>query len=167
MDKSLSISEIRDLVGNAANVVTYKDLHEFETIDDMLRNNCCILLYFSTSNYGHWVTIIKHPDNIEFFDPLAQYPDSMLKLVDSNVNRHYHQNHTYLLKLLYESGLPVEYNNYKLQKRDPTISTCGRHAIVRIVCKDLELEDYVRIMRKLAKEKYLDNLVYEFTKKYV
>lgn len=165
MDKSLSLKDLQSLTD--ANVITYESVHECETLDDLMRNDCCILLYFSTPNYGHWVTILRYPDHIEFFDPLAQYPDKMLESVDPSVNRHYHQNHTYLLKLLYETQLPVEYNNYKLQEMSPLISTCGRHAIVRCLCRDIKLDDYVRVMRKLAGENYLDDLVYNFTKNYV
>lgn len=174
MDKSLSLAEIRDIVGDSANVTTYRDVHECNTIEDLLKNNACILLYFSTENYGHWITILRHPHSIEFFDPVGLFPDAMLMKVDPRVNKYYHQNHSYLLKLLYESKIPVEYNNYKLQEKDPRITTCGRHAIMRVACKDIGLEDYVRCMRKLErivmpfrKRGYIDNIIYYLTKDFV
>ena len=110
------------------------------------------MLYMSKPNYGHWICVIKHLDRIEFFDPYGEpnLPDEELKLINDDVKNITNQNYPYLSKLLYNSNYPIEYNNYPFQEHNLDIKTCGRHCIVRILFKNLLLDEYYNLMSWLS-----------------
>ena len=68
------------------------------------------------------------------------------------------QNYPYLSQLLYDSGIPIEYNDYQFQELAKDIKTCGRHCIVRVLFKDLLLDQYHQFMTQLC---YKNNMNYD------
>lgn len=107
----------------------------------------------TTNNYGHWCCVMKHNDRIEFFDPYGDaLPDDEFKYIPKQFQKVSKQNYPYLTNLLYKSGMPVEYNNYKYQKKGGNIKTCGRHCVFRILNKDLKLDQYNKLIKMLSKK---------------
>jgi hypothetical protein len=93
------------------------------------------------------VAIIKiSPNLVEFFDPYSFFPDSELKFVPQGLKARTHQNFKYLSKLLYESPYQLSYNDDKFQKYSRNTNTCGRHTSIRVLLKDLPLEQYNNLM---------------------
>lgn len=156
---ALSNYKVNELLKDKTKILTYKQLPKFNNINDLLNPyNNFILLYLSKLNFGHWVCILKHKDRIEFFDPYGgdTLPDSQLDKIRDIVKYQTNQNYPYLTKLLYDSNKPIEYNNYKFQKRENDINTCGRHCIVRVLLKDMLLDDYYIFMKELSDYYNLD-----------
>jgi hypothetical protein len=152
---ALSNYEIDKILDGQTKILTYKALPQFENIEELLEPfKNFILLYMFKQNYGHWCCVLQHPDRIEFFDPYGgnSMPDEELDLINKNVRMETNQNYPYLSKLIYESGFPVEYNDYKFQKHAKDIKTCGRHCIVRVLFKDLLLDDYYKFIKILCKQ---------------
>jgi|GEM_PF-1338307 len=167
---ALTNYEIDNILDGQTKVLTYKALPQFTNINQLLEPfKNFILLYLWKPNYGHWNCVIKHPDRIEFFDPYGEpnIPDHVLDKVDDDVKRITNQDYPYLSKLLYDSGLPIEYNNYQFQEKDKDIKTCGRHCIVRVLFKDLLLDEYYQLMSQLSMKTGLnyDQLVTYITTK--
>lgn len=52
--------------------------------------------------------------------------------------------------------MPIEYNNYKYQKRGRDIKTCGRHCTFRLLNKDLKLDEYNELMKHLKQKLRMD-----------
>lgn len=156
-NKSLSGRDIHNFLGGQCNILTYPEIKEFNSIDNILSiDKPLVLLYMTKEHYGHWVCLIKHLNKIEFFDSYGTVIDKQLDKINPFFRSQSGQDYPYLLKLLYDSGLPVEYNHYPIQKKYKdkieTVATCGRHCIVRLLNKDLELENYINGLKNVAYE---------------
>jgi len=154
-DIALTNYEIDRILEGKTKILTYTNLPRFNNINQLLEPfKNFILLYLTKPNYGHWVCVLKHPDRIEFFDPYGgnNIPDNELDMIDHNVKKITNQDYPYLSKLLYDSGYPIEYNNYQFQEHANDINTCGRHCIVRVLFKHLLLDEYYDHMNQLCKK---------------
>lgn len=160
-DIALTNYEINNILNNQTKILTYKALPQFNDINELLEPfKNFILLYMAKPNFGHWCCVIKHPDRIEFFDPYGKdnMPDQELNMINDDVKEITNQNYPYLSQLLYDSGIPIEYNNYQFQELAKDIKTCGRHCIVRVLLKDLLLDQYHQFMTQLC---YKNNMNYD------
>lgn len=155
-DISLTNYEIFEKLNRKIRILTYTELLKYDNILDILApNNCFIFLYMVRPQYGHWCACIKHDDRIEFFDPYGgdhMLPDEELKKIQEPFKSQSKQDFPYLTLLLYNSGYPIEYNNYNFQSRGNNIKTCGRQCIVRIMLKDIKLDQYYQLMTQLCHE---------------
>ena len=51
-----------------------------------------------------------------------------------------------------QQGIPIHYNDHKLQKRSKSISTCGKHVINRILHRNLTIDEYNDLLQDVSKE---------------
>lgn len=144
----LSGSQIYKTLDGKTKILRYKDLLNYNNIDDVLKPyNNIVLLYESMPRSGHWVCVIKHKDTIEYFDPYGLKIDEILKYIKPSFRKISNQDFPYLSYLLYKSKYNIIYNNKKLQEKNNKISTCGRHIISRIILKDIPLKKYINIFK--------------------
>ena len=149
MNKALSDRDIKNLLGNQTKVVVYSDLHKVSDIYQLLKPyGNCVILYMTKENYGHWTCIIDHPErnSIEFFDSYGIKPDREFDEISEESRLRTDQLYPCLSNLLLESKKEIEYNKVQLQELKKNISTCGRHCVIRIICKDIPIDDYVKLM---------------------
>lgn len=150
---SLSNFQVFDLLNKKTRVLTYTELTNHEDIADVLApHGCFVLLYLSKKDYGHWCCVIQHPDRIEFFDPYGTYIDNELEYISGDFRKKSEQMFPHLTKLLYDSGVPIEYNQYRFQKHGANINTCGRHVSMRILLKHMLLDEYHDFIVNTAKK---------------
>lgn len=150
---SLSNYQVFDLLNKKTRVLTYTELTNHNDIADVLSpHGSFVLLYLSKSDYGHWCCVIQHPDRIEFFDPYGTFIDDELKHISGDFRKKSDQMFPHLTELLYNSGLPIEYNQYRFQKHGKNINTCGRHVSVRILLKHMLLDEYHDFIINTAKK---------------
>lgn len=145
---SLSDLDIRQLaraIHQPVRVMEYPELKNVRRLEDLDLAHSSIVLLLVTSRpgeptYGHWCLLFARPGGnhpsgedgaVEFFNSYGAMPDSDL-YADS----------PYLTRLLYESGLPISYNNYKFQRMAQDVNTCGRHCITRLLFRNLSLPQY-------------------------
>ena len=153
MEKALSGNEMMRIVKNKAKLLTYPQLKQYKTLDDLMKPyGAVILLYLTHPNYGHWVGIIQHPDRIEMFDSYGIVPDDELKFASMKFREDNDMISPYLLNLFAKSGLPVEYNSDKLQKFAQGVNTCGRWVALRILLRNMDLKEFVKFVKKMRKE---------------
>ena len=156
MNISLSSSNILKLMNNKCNLVQYSDLHNIPTIDVLLGpHKKCVLLYQTSHNYGHWCCVWEHNDIIFFYDSYGSKPDTQLNFVPPDLKDELNSNHNYLIKLMYESGKKVEFNQYQFQKREPDVATCGRWCVNRLRFPEISIDEYHDIFKMSSK--YIDN----------
>ena len=156
INKSLSGREVLDLLDHKANLVQYSDVHQIPTIDVLLGpHRKCVLLYQTSANYGHYVAVWEHNNTIFFSDSYGGIVDSQLKYVPHDMKKELNSNHNYLIRLMYNSGKPVEFNQYQLQSRDPQVTTCGRFAVNRLRFPEISIDDYHNIFKQSSK--YISN----------
>lgn len=146
----LSESDILNLIDDKANVLTYRELEEYDNINDALGNHkALILLYETKPNYGHWTCVFKVGKNkIQFFDSYGLFIDDEMNFVPNIFKETNYNDYRHLSKLLYNSGYKIYYNNYKLQSDstdEQQINTCGRFVAVRLALRDLTEDQFANI----------------------
>ncbi len=154
MDYSLSNDDIGNYLNNRIKVVTYKDLYNFNSIDDLLSPFGVIALLFETRpGNGHWTILFKRNNQmIEFFDSYGLVVDDELKFVNSKYKNMLRENYKYLTKLIYDSPYELEYNPHHFQKLDGNVNTCGRWIILRYIYKSLTIDEFFRVIKDISKE---------------
>jgi hypothetical protein len=76
-------------------------------------------------------------------------PDNEFGFIKGDFKEKNYPDTKYLSKLIYNSGLPLEYNDHKLQnEKDKSISTCGPWAAVRLENRNIPLESFNKILRE-------------------
>lgn len=150
MKKSLSNDDISKLLDKKVKILTYPELANYKSIDELLHPyDKVVILYLTSENYGHWTCLFKIDDkNIEFFDPYAFKPDDELKMIPVHFRKSNGQYKSHLSHLLYKCNYIVNYNDFRIQKFVRDVNTCGRHCIVRLLFNKLMIDDYIKILKK-------------------
>lgn len=158
IQRALSGSEVLHLAENQANLITYPQLAKMKSIDQALgKYGACIVLYETKKNFGHWCCIIRQsPKLIEFFDSYGLMPDDQLKFIPEHFRQKNNEDFSHLTYLLWKSKCTVEYNHDRLQKKLRDTNTCGRWCGLRILLRDMPLEEFVD---KFKRYKNPDKLV--------
>ena len=153
---SLSNHDILDLLDGDTRVITYPQLAKYKSLDQLLYPyNSAIILYLWKPRYGHWVSVIRNGDKIEFMDPYGLYPDEPLLKLPMKQRIALNEETPYLSHLFINSPHKITYNNYKFQKSSPMVSTCGRWAVLRVLFKDLSLKQFKKIFYRKNADKII------------
>ncbi len=156
-DIALSDKQLMKLVDGKANLVLYPQLVQYSSIDQMLGEyGATILLFEAQPGYGHWTCLFKRGNLIEFFNPYGGYPDDSLKHIPMEFRKVSHQLEPRLSVLLMKSPYQLSYNEHAFQKHARDIKTCGRHCAVRLIYRNLSLENYTAMINRLARNLDLD-----------
>jgi len=145
MYRPLSGNEVLTICGGKANILTYPEIHQYERIEDILKDGSCIILYeYSNTNgnvFGHYTCVNQiKPDEYEMFDSFGVLPDKERFFIDHLYRTRTNQDYPYLLTLLDKSGKKISYNHHVLQSEDT--STCGRYVGLRILFKNMSLKEF-------------------------
>lgn len=146
----LSGEDIHRITDGKCKIMAYEDLQKYQTLDELMTpNNSVIILYQTKADYGHWVSLLRYNNSIEFFDPYGFYIDEELKIID-----HLHlrsdgiTQSPHLTDLINKSNYKIIYNNKKLQKRSEHTNTCGRWVSLRVRFGDISLDKFISLMTK-------------------
>lgn len=166
LNKSTSPEDIFRIAGKKCNVYTYPEITKFRSIDELFKkgrseivNNsksklpfdcsCCIILYMSGPNYGHWTILTKNDYGINFLDSYGDVIDGQLIHVDQTIPG---QNKKHLLKLLTRCKHKIYYNDLKLQKMSQNIATCGRYCALYLKYDYMNVDDFVKLIKNKSEE---------------
>ena len=141
---SLSNHDIENLLDGKVNVVTYPELKEYSSLDELLGNNgCAVILYMTDKNFGHWCALVRVNNKlVEFFDPYGMVPDSELKFVPAHLKKSTRQDFAYLSQLMDDSPYKLSYNEYPMQHFGKGLNTCGRWSTARCIFKEWPLSKF-------------------------
>ena len=160
ISKSLSGTEVLNLLDNKCNLVQYSDLHNIKSIDELLGpHKKCVLLYHTSTNYGHWCCVWEYNNTIFFFDSYGGVVDTQLKFLPRDLKQELNSNHNYLIKLMYDSDKEVEYNQHDLQSRKLGVNTCGRWCVNRLRFPEISIDDYYQLFKDASKYMKNDELI--------
>jgi len=151
---ALSNQDIFKKVHGRVNIEVYPNLYKYRSIDELLGPyGACILLFESKPSYGHWVLIFKLSNSkLEFFNPYGGYPDDTLLYIDDSFRKKTRQLKPRLSLLMLNSPYELSYNEFAFQKHKGDIKTCGRHCIVRLLCRNYNLYEYKALLDRLSKQ---------------
>jgi len=182
MDKLLDDSEVKRLAGKDARVVTYPEISQYTTVDQLFAGrNKVIILYLNDKKgndfIGHWVLLLrkfkKGKEIIEFNDSYSNEVDEFLDDADPSKKKRLGQDKGHLSRLLYNHCIystshkvEIIYNEIPFQKVSPLINTCGRWVGLRGHFSNIPLDDYQEEFKKLKGDGYdLDKVVTLLTNK--
>lgn len=150
-------------------ILLYSDVFpKFENSGDFgkylnsLPNKGIIILFRADVNFGHWVTVflrnydnkVIDNNNLYVFDSLGLCaPDKWADMMGGSKKkmRELGQEKTALITACLNAGFQnVYWNEYELQSPRPEIQTCGRHCVMRLLRRDLNVQDYFKQIRKTA-----------------
>jgi hypothetical protein len=151
MDRALSANDILQLTKGKTNIIVYPELYKAKNIDELLTPyGCCVILYMSAQNYGHWVCLIKNKNTLEFFCSYGMMIDDQLLFIPKDFANQTHQNYPYLTKLIAESRYRLSVNTKQIQAYDEKVASCGRHVALRILYRKVPLNKYLKLMQDQA-----------------
>lgn len=166
-DILLTDKQILKIAGSRSKILTYPDLKNYNTIEQLFGNyDKIILLYLNEingNNYsGHWTCLIKRKEGkdtiVEFDDPYGLIPNKELEWFTEDELRNLDQDNNHLIQLLYNFSLgenhKVEYNEDKMQSKKINIATCGRFVALRCHFYDVPLKIWQEEWRKLQSKGY-------------
>jgi hypothetical protein len=156
---ALSDKQVLELVEGNANIVLYPELHRYSSLNQILDPyGACFLLYEAEPRSGHWCCLVRTHDElgplIEFMDPYGKFPDSQRHYIPENFRKISNQDCPHLTYLMLESPEEMSYNQYPFQKHGDQIRSCGRWCALRIMFKDLSLQQF----KELFLGKYSDDV---------
>lgn len=159
--RSFTDEDVKRLCDNKVKIVTYTELYNYGTIEELLSPyGCVILLYLTRENYGHWVFVQRlrgQSDTLEHFDSYGYAIDDELFMVPDSQRSEQEfkdrsgQSRPYLTELIQKSPSikHVIYNRQKLQSSERTsagsVNTCGRWCGMRCVLRDTPLEVFQKL----------------------
>jgi len=147
--KSLSDGDIRKVLGAKTRIITYPQLKNYNTIDQLLEvDNRCVILVETKVNSGHWVCVLKYGNTCEFWDSygLPQI-DSELHYVSLQERKSLGEMKPLLSALLDECPYQVVYNKTDLQSWKPNVNTCGRWVCLRLQHADMTLPQFLKYVK--------------------
>ena len=166
IDDPMGDDDIRYYYDNAK-IITYPELKRYSKIEELLPKNksYCFLLYLQTHNSGHWTLLSRNNNCIEFFCSYGSSPETPLNWTNNNLRKELKMNIPYLDILLSNTNMnvidnPIDYQN----KRDLSVSTCGRHCVCRlntILDDNMNLDEYYKMMTEIknSTNKSYDDIV--------
>lgn len=165
----LGDDDLKNILGSNINILSYPDLENYEHIDDIFDDEGrCIILFLTENEFtGHWLCLHKDEDGIHYFDPYGKSVDATKKWLSRTKLEQLNQDNPLLINLLKGSGEPVYYNSFDFQDDRKDINTCGRHCAVRLLFKDLSLDEYLQMIEesKLKPDSFVSNITYKIIKK--
>jgi len=143
-----------------ARILKYSELSIYKTIEQLLPHpkSYVIVLIEATVNNGHWITITRFENIIEYFDSYGLYPDQNLTWIPENKREILGQSVPYISNLFDKTKLKVVYNDVNYQKAGSKVATCGRYCVFRILLLkeyNLSLEGMHQVLEYFKKNKKL------------
>ena len=158
MDEPLSNSQIiKELGPPSEDVLLYKDLHKYDSIDELfLEDNLRIILIESSPSYGHWVSLIKDGDTFIYFNSYGFPPDYEMRFLKPFYRTLLGDDPAEVKSL--SRGRKLVWNKLKLQGKDS--STCGRWQVAWAEAYNMgySLKQFLAFLKKNKTTPY-DDLV--------
>jgi hypothetical protein len=141
-----------------ANIIMYNQLPRYNTIEELLPHDKSyfVLMYQDSPNTGHWTTVLRQKNTVEFFDSYGNYPDKDLSWVSKEHRERLGIDDKYLSRLLDKTKLKVVYNTEPYQASGNKIATCGRHVVFRLMNISKGLLNYHKFIRNQMKKQKCD-----------
>lgn len=143
-------------------IILYQELHQLQDINELFElSDNIIILYRTTQDYGHFVSLLNYDTHIEYFDSYGEAPDYELKFSEQSLRHmkgHIIPHISSLLKIASERDKKkIIYNKIKLQRYHEHVNTCGRWAALRIKFRHLDLKRFQKLFLKQSNPP--DNIV--------
>jgi len=136
LKKSLSDSDIRRVLGQATPILTYPELKNYSTMEQLLPKDksFVVLLIETKQNSGHWICIMRYGNIIEYFDSYGYKPDNEFNLISKATQALLGEKKHYMTELIKTIPKDIKFmwNKTRLQEMNDNVDDCGRWVCFRI-----------------------------------
>lgn len=146
---ALSGEDILRIADGQCVVISYEDLHNLETLDSvLLPYDAVVILYQTSEDFGHWVTLLRRGNTLEFYDSYGLKPDEELDLSNA-FHKRVHEGKVvpHLSHLMKQDGYRVVYNKERLQKNLADVNSCGRYAALRVRLRNFSMNKFNGLLK--------------------
>ena len=155
---------------NGTKIFKYPDLENMNSIDEIFDDQGRAVMLFLTKNEntGHWIALHKKEDTIYYFDPYGYDVDEDKDFIPDYKLEELNQEQPFLMDLFKKSKYKVYSNQYAFQNRNAkNTNTCGRHCVVRLIYKNLDLDDYLDMIKSsgYTPDNFVSKLTYKIIQK--
>lgn len=162
---SIGDDDIRRYFGPQAKIITYDNLKNYNSIDELLPNekDYAFILYLNSQHSGHWILLTRYKTMsghcvIEYWDPYGKQIDDPLHWHNKRKLEGMGVDEPYLTNLISDAvnnkNCTYIENRTKYQKYGD-VKSCGRHCIFRLMnfleC-NRNAQDYYKYMKQLKKQ---------------
>ena len=148
----LSGDEIKELL-NDVNIVRFSELKDYNSIEELLQPNTCIVIFWETQAYnrGHWTGLMRYDDYYEYFDSYGLSESEDFALIPKHMKKELKERD--YLKALFDGNQVVQ-NSFDYQKWKDGVNTCGRWVVLRLYLFQCgyNLKQFHKIMRFKMKQ---------------
>lgn len=157
---ALSNEDIQTILEPDTKIFTYPDFGTMETIDDAFDSlGRCIFLFLTQSpTSGHWLTMFRKGNVIEYFDSYGEKPEAQRCWLSEDQLEALGEEEPFLMNLLKKSPYKVFYNTVKYQKNREDLNTCGRWGVARLICKDMDNRQFYNLVKEEMKKKNITSM---------
>lgn len=165
---ALSNDDIQEILEPDTKILTYPEFANMSSIDECFdKLGRCIFLFLTKSpTMGHWITMFKRGNNIHYWDSYGEPPEAQRKWISEEKLEELGEEEPYLLNLLKQSGYRVYWNTHAYQTDKEDVNTCGRWAVARLICKDMDDHQFYNLVKDEMKKRGIsspDDFVALFT----
>lgn len=166
VNSPLSNTDIIKRLGGRTKILMYDEFNNYDNLEKLLEpwDNLVFLLR-TEEDFGHWMCIKKSWNRISFFDSYGDFPDVQKKYVKAKFLEESDQKYNKLCELLYNASFKyvIEFSQYKLQKKDSKIATCGQWCCLFIESGLLvdDFKTYIDSFKEKNKDYLCVKLFYE------
>ena len=155
---------------NGTKIFKYPDLEDMNSIDEIFDDQGRAVMLFLTKdeNTGHWISLHKKENIIYYFDPYGYDVDEEKEFIPDYKLEELNQEQPFLMDLFKKSKYKVYSNQYAFQNRNAkNVNTCGRHCVVRLIYKNLDLDDYFDMIKSsgYTPDNFVSKLTYKIIQK--
>jgi len=144
----LNFDQLKNMVGKEnskrVNWMIYDELQKYHTLEDVLKTGAAVILLQienrKAPSVGHFVVLLDHGNHVEHFDSYG--------LTIDQENAITHERH--LTSLFKQTKKPIVENTKRLQRFREDVQTCGRWVVARLLLRQLELKEFIRILQSIA-----------------
>jgi len=158
--QALTFNQLQFYVGNRQTKrcrwITYDDLKRFRSIDELMELGAVVILLqiekLNVPKVGHFIVLLDHGSHYEHFDSYGITMDEELELTKEH----------HLTNIFRQSNKKIVDNDTRLQTFREDINTCGRWVVARLLLRQIELDDFLKLFIHL-KPQTPDEMVVVFT----
>jgi len=145
----LGDDDIRRILGDIK-IHNYPDLNNMRSADELFdsKGRCILLFPNSSPRSGHWTCLMNRKDHIYFWDSYGDAPEEQKDGVPRPALEKWEMDTPELLRLLKGSGKPVYYNTHQYQRDSPTVATCGRWCVARLLYAPKSERYFANVIKK-------------------
>ena len=151
---SLTVNDLKNICGNRAKVILFKDLGKYNGIQQMFGDCPNVILFSAVDNAmsGHFSALLYHSDTnvLELFDSFGFDCNSLFRnaVYDREQLKGNNLLQMFVNICVRYDKVTFQCNTAKLQSQAPNMDTCGRYSAIRCRLRDLSLKEFVTLFQK-------------------